>query len=321
VSERTTGILSVEQWLALPAEEDENLLVFGSRSQPTVRVQTKNLIEAGEKSFKTTFTLRWMIGLSCGVTVYPQFPVLRPRKVLYLHGEMSKQEIQDRTRDAIAGLSRPLDNFGQVKDLDVHLINDQGQKRLDYLLESYKPDDLVLDPWQGFITGCDENTFQDMSRATRFLDRMISKHGVTLHIVTHTGKDHSKGTRGHSTIAGWRDTLIRLDRQGKKSPLVRVSVDPRWAPAIEPFRLRFQNGILAPDDTTPEMRKQARTIESLVLRNAGPMDKATLIEKLGLSREAGRKALKRAEEDGVVTLDGDLVIVRLSDNGGQTDTL
>ena len=42
---------------------------------------TKNLIEAPEKTFKTTMLLRLTIGMACGHTVYPSLPVARPVQV------------------------------------------------------------------------------------------------------------------------------------------------------------------------------------------------------------------------------------------------
>jgi hypothetical protein len=241
IGDKTTGILTAEQWLNLPVDTDEKRVLLGSASQPIVRTLTKNLIEGPEKSFKTSFLLRLTLGMSCGLTVYSPLPVLGPRRVLYIHGELSPPEIQERTRSAVVDLKRPLDNFFQVRDLQLHLIRQQGQDRLRQIIEIVNPDDLVLDPWQAFIVGCDENEFKEVSRACSFVDHLIEDYNLTAHIATHTGKDKRRGTRGHSVLAGWRDTLTKLER-AKGQGRVTVKIDPRWAAPLPPVRLGIQPG-------------------------------------------------------------------------------
>lgn len=88
------SFLTAEEWLNLQMEANENEIVLGSTTQAIVRPHTKNLIEAPEKAFKTTFLLRLMLGLSTGTTLFSQLPVLKRRKVLYVHGELSPPEIK-----------------------------------------------------------------------------------------------------------------------------------------------------------------------------------------------------------------------------------
>ena len=193
--------MTAEAWLDLPMETDESQIIIGSPSQAIIRPLTKNLIQAPEKAFKTTVALRLMLALSCGKTVFSELPVLRSRRVLYVHGELSAAEIQERTRDAAQGLPRPLNNFYQGRDSRIHLCEKNGQGILSNIVASVKPDDLVLDPLQAFISGFDENEFQHVSLATKCMDNLIEKFGVTIYLVTHTGKDHRRGTRGHSSQA------------------------------------------------------------------------------------------------------------------------
>src|SRR4029079_9848815 len=115
-----------------------------------------------------------------------------------LHGELSTAEIRARTIGASSELSGPYTNFLQGRSLEAHLVNEEGQRILEEWVRDYKPEDLVLDPWQSFISGCDENSFKDMSRATKFCDKLINEYGVTLWIPIHLGKVHQRGARGHS---------------------------------------------------------------------------------------------------------------------------
>ena len=301
MGENSTRILTAEQWLSLPVDTDEKRIVLGSPSQPIVRTLTKNLIEGPEKSFKTSFLLRLMLGVSCGVTVYSPLPVLRPRKVLYIHGELSPPEIQERTRSAVVGL-RPLDNLFEMRDLQIHLIRTQGQDRLRRIIDKVGPDDLVLDPWQSFIVGHDENEYKEVSLACAFVDHLIEDFNVTTHIATHTGKDIRRGTRGHSLLAGWRDTLTKLNR-AKGQGRVTVNVEPRWAAPLPPFSLRFHQGTLVQDGfRVSPFTKQAEDIRELVTANNGKVTRELIGRTLGLSAEALRQALKRAADSGAIKL-------------------
>jgi len=297
---RLLSVLTAEEWLNLPTEVDEEKIVIGSRTQAIVRTQTKNLIEGAEKSFKTSFLLRLMLGLSCKTTVYSRLPVLRARKVLYVHGELSFPEIKERMLPAVAGLSRPLDNFFQTRDFQVHLINPEGQARLRELVGEIRPDDLVLDPWQSFITGYDENEYRDVTRACRFIDGLIERYALTLYIPTHTGKDPRRGTRGHSSLAGWRDTLFKLER---KKEQVSVRVEPRWAASLDPFTLTFDEGTLVEHGyAISPFTKQAQAIRVAVQANGGKASRDAVGQALGLSCGALRQALKRAADSGAVKL-------------------
>ncbi len=309
--------LTGEEWLQYRTNTDGAQVVFGSPTQAIVRAETKNLIVAAEKSYKTSVVLRMMLGLSAGRTVFPQLPVLRPRKVLYVHGELSPQEIKERTRAAAVGLPNPLGNFVQGRDLRIHLGKSDGQKPLKEIVAEIRPDDLVLDPWQGFIPGFDENEFRDVSRATHFMDMLIAEFGVTIYLVTHTGKDHSRGTRGHSSLAGWRDTIFNLER---KKELVTVKIEPRWAAPVEPFNLEFRNGTVWPTDKSGFTR-QAEEIRKFLRLQNGFSTRKQIAAHLGADSDAVRKALKRAQEANAIVIDGNQVRLPEADKPNAVELL
>jgi len=299
------AILNMQEWIDLDLSDTEADVVIGSPTNPLIRPKTKNLIEAPEKSYKTTVLLRLMAGLACGKTVFPALPVMRARKVLYLHGELSNAEIRARTIGASSELSGPYTNFLQGRSLEAHLVNEDGQRILEELVRDYKPEDLVLDPWQSFISGCDENSFKEMSRATKFCDKLINEYGVTLWIPIHLGKVHKRGARGHSTIAGWRDTRIQLTRESNG---VRVTVDPRWAQPPNPFRLRFGGGTMWADGESSYAGHTAK-IRTIVETSGGAVHRSDIAKLLATSDEAVRKAIERAEAAGAVDREGDFVIL------------
>jgi hypothetical protein len=298
-------IYSGDKWLNLNLTSPEEEVIAGSPDNVLVRAGTKNLIEAPEKSFKTTALLRWAVGASKGISVFPQLPVIAPKKVLYLHGELSLPEMKERLISAVQGFDPPFDNFFQGLDLRSHLIEEGGQALIRGLLAHFKPQILVLDPWQSFITGVDENSFKEISQAMRFLDKLIQETGVTLLIPIHQGKNHKRGARGHSSLAGWRDTRLILTPSNGQ---VRVTIEPRWAKKPEPFVLKFKDGTVWPEKDSG-WSGQAGEIRKFVESHGGRASKQALGAHLSLKSDALRKAIKRAVEADAIAVEGDDVVL------------
>jgi len=93
-------ILTLDEWSRVEFDSDGEP-ILGTPKNAIVRPGTKNIVEAAEKSFKTSVLYPLALGLACGQTVYPELPVSRAYKVLYLHGELSKREIAERQEAAL----------------------------------------------------------------------------------------------------------------------------------------------------------------------------------------------------------------------------
>jgi hypothetical protein len=307
---KTSGIYTMQEWLDLNLSADGKDLVIGTPENAIIRPRTKNLIEAAEKSFKTTFLLRLLAGLSCGETVFPELPVVCPRRVLYVHGELTNAEIKERTVSVANSLtSRTFGNFWQGRATKVHLIDEDGREKLRGLVEEFKPDDLAIDPWQSFIAGVEENSSKPISEATAFCNELVERYGVTLWIPIHQGKNPDRGARGHSHIAGWRDTRIELKRTESK---MTVKVEPRWGTTLKPFNLRFRDGTLWSDEDVA-LPEQARQIREFVEKNGGRASMEALREHLGgLDRDTLRKRVERAVERGAILKRGNELIIPLT---------
>jgi RecA-family ATPase len=174
-------VLSAEDWLKADFRVEESEILIGTPDNPILRPLTKNFIEAPDKSFKTTFLLRLALGLSTGKSVFSSLPVKAPRRVLYLHGELAPAELKERLQEAAIGLPRPLDNFFQGRSLNASLVTPEGQAVIRKLVEEFEPEVLVIDPWQSFIAGADENSFKEVSGATSFMDRLIAECDLTIY--------------------------------------------------------------------------------------------------------------------------------------------
>jgi len=277
--------------------------LIGSRENPIVRPLTKNFVEAADKSFKTTFLLRLALGMSEGTSVYPSLPVPAPRRVLYLHGELAPSELKERLEEAAIGLHRPLDQFFQGRSLEASLVTPEGQQVISELVGQYRPEVLVIDPWQSFIASADENSFKEVSCATNFMDKLISGSQLTIFLAIHFGKDPGKGARGHSMLGGWRDTKFTLKRS---NCTLTVKIEPRWTHPPDPITLTFKEGTLW-EGKPPKWTKQAEKIRELVRVSGGKTTKEAVGTRLNLSPGSLRMALKRAVDDGAVTREGNLL--------------
>jgi AAA domain len=298
-------ILNTEDWLNLKFLPEESEPIIGTAENPIIRPRTKNLIQAQEKAFKTTFLMRLLLGLSSGETVFPALPVVCPHRVTYLHGELAAAELKDRLESAASGLKGPLGKFFQGRSLAANLVTSEGQKAIEQLVEQYQPEILALDPWQSFIAGSDENSFKDVSEAAKFMDRLIAEYGLSIFLVIHVGKNPKRGARGHSFLSGWRDTKIDLKRDGNK---VTVKVEPRWAKPPEQLTLMFGGGTLL--ELGPAVwTDQAKAIRSCVRSNGGTISRQELADQMFLFASSLRMALKRAQDSGAIVIDGDTVML------------
>ena len=76
---------------------------------------------------------------------------------------------------------------------------------------------VIIDTLAAAAPGFDENSGVDMSRTIEALGRIArEKNGLAL-VVHHSGKDASRGLRGHSSLLGALDAAICVDRSGASS--------------------------------------------------------------------------------------------------------
>jgi len=296
-------IFTPRRWKQVRHEmkEDKTPVLIGSPTGVIVRPSTKTIIEGAEKSFKTTLMYRQAMGMAFGHTVYSKLPVAQAVKVLYLHREIVVSELDERRDAAISTIPQELldardEFFLDGRSVDAHLIREKGQAAIRTLVRRHRPGLLVIDPWQQFIEGYDENSFKDTSQATEFMDRLIFEvPGMAIFLVAHQGKDRTRGMRGHSSLAGWRDNLIRVRRESKTSLKATVSVSPRWTMAPFDFRVRLASGTMVEDEFSP----QTNNIREFV-RAKGSASRTDIQAFLGISQEASKKAIQRAvDEQGI----------------------
>jgi hypothetical protein len=73
---------------------------------------------------------------------------------------------------------------------------------------------IVIDTLARAMSGGDENTPVDMGKFIKHCDRIRTETGAHLMIIHHSGKDQSRGARGHSSLRAAVDTEIEITGGG-----------------------------------------------------------------------------------------------------------
>lgn len=75
---------------------------------------------------------------------------------------------------------------------------------------------IIVDTLNAAMVGLDENSSADMGRAVSALKHLRDKTGCAVLVVHHSGKDASKGLRGHSLLHAALDSVIEVIRDGDR---------------------------------------------------------------------------------------------------------
>jgi len=96
---------------------------------------------------------------------------------------------------------------------------------------------VVLDTLNRATPGADENSSQDMGRAVAASKALQARLGGLVILVHHTGKDATRGMRGHSSLFAALDAVVEVSRDGDNRAW-RVSKSKDGADGADhPFRL------------------------------------------------------------------------------------
>ena len=82
---------------------------------------------------------------------------------------------------------------------------------------------VIIDTMARAMCGGDENTSTDMGKFISNLDRIREATGACILIVHHTGKDATKGARGHSSLRAALDTEIEVTKADTGPRIARIT--------------------------------------------------------------------------------------------------
>jgi putative DNA primase/helicase len=97
---------------------------------------------------------------------------------------------------------------------------------------------IVIDTLNRAAPGADENSPQDMGRVLESVKELQAMTGGMVLLVHHTGKDASKGMRGHSSLFGGMDAVIEVTRSGESRSWSNGKQKEEKDGESHPFQLR-----------------------------------------------------------------------------------
>ena len=160
--------------------------------------------------------------------------------VLYLNLEISSEKFQERVQDLQSVLQyddEVLTRFHEVTILDRNIALNESVKNVQNMLDHCKAkgfivDTLVIDPRARAIDGS-ENEEIEIKRFCDNVDTLTANNpGLSVVIVTHMGKDHTKGAIGHSRFTGWLDTDIKTINNPKVKCDKQLTITGRDAEGV-----------------------------------------------------------------------------------------
>jgi hypothetical protein len=196
------------------------------------------------KCAKSWFGLDLAVSLASATPFLGRFAALDPGPTLVYLAEDALPQVRAR----IAGLC--LHRAIDLDSLDLHVITapairlDQpaDQARLVATLEQLRPKLLLLDPLVR-LHRLDENSSADISALLGYLRELQRRFDVAIVVVHHLRKSIraqlGQALRGSGDLHAWNDHGAYLTRTGPRGEHLRLTLEHRSAPALDPIELQL----------------------------------------------------------------------------------
>lgn len=161
------------------------------------------ILAATDGEGKTTFCLQLALCAVTGTTFLGKFPIKKPVKVLYFCGENSRGDINDKARKQIVELKSVLgrtieDDLKRLtivepQNIDFLLDRKEGRPFLNSWLESYKPDIVIFDPLNNFVSDSESLNNDTIARRTsKALNKIATDFKCFPILTTHFKKEREE---------------------------------------------------------------------------------------------------------------------------------
>jgi hypothetical protein len=270
------------------------------------------------KCAKSWFGLDMAVSLASATPLLGHFTVSDPGPTLIYLAEDAIPQVRAR----IAGICqhRGID----LPSLDLHVITatairldqEADQKRLAVTLHKLRPKLLLLDPLVR-LHRLDENSSADISSLLGFLRELQRTHDVAIVVVHHMRKavrSHlGQALRGSGDLHAWNDHGAYLTRTGPGGERLRLTLEHRSAPAIDPIELRLVSAPdgsgthlevvgASPPDSDPLAQPPAPPLHDRILsalsHAARPLSRAQLRDTLRVNNNRLGEVLTDLERQG-----------------------
>jgi hypothetical protein len=187
---------------------------------PWLPTQALIMVYAARGVGKTWVALEMAISIAIGRD-FLAWPVPKPRRVLFIDGEMPLASLQFRLRSLLGSTPLP-DGLTLISSTllwqdsaPLNISQPKQQLRVDALLNEMKskgkePDLIILDNLSSLVTGIDENSNSDLDQFLQWLVKLRSQ-GYAVMAVHHAGKNGDQ--RGGSRREDLLDTVVKLEKR------------------------------------------------------------------------------------------------------------
>ena len=167
-----------------------------------ILLQKSLLLITGEsKAKKSMLAYNIAIALASGNS-FVFFEIQRQSRVLVLTAEGGYYPNKDRIVKMSTSLEADENCMLNVCfDTRIKLEEESDYDELKGLINSYKPDVLIIDPLVKFHH-MDENSARDMNLILEKIRNLIEDHNISVILIHHLGKNPMNGARGSSAILG-----------------------------------------------------------------------------------------------------------------------
>jgi hypothetical protein len=188
-------------------------------------------------------------------------------RVLYVNLEIAAPMLQQRTQDFQAQLQysdEVLERFRAVTILDENLKIDWSFEKVQGLLDTciegdFEVDVLILDPRARLIAG-NENEGTTINDFCENIDKLLRNNPhLSVVIITHMGKNWSKGAIGHSRYSAWLDSEIKLTKTPGVVGRKNVEITARYGDSAT-FSIDFSypfHRLIPADETARKVKVKA----------------------------------------------------------------
>lgn len=245
----------------------------------------------------------------------------KPRRVLYIAPEAGRSHVE-RVRGWIDRHTHQWPATFHLADVQVNIYTDQAVSEIAQAIEELGPLDLVvLDTLASATAGLDENSSQ-MNVVTENLEtiRRVLGDRAALIVVHHTGKDQTRGLRGHNSLLGYvtgsmlvtkengngtHKVEMKKVRDGKAPLPLYYRIETTELPPIvdEDGRQHAREvGVMVPVDYVEAATDTMTQMYETMLQHYRLGDTFTtreVLEVTGLGRGPVTKALNRGQDMGL----------------------
>ena len=233
-------------------EDEDDDLVNGLIETPSLVV-----IYGPPKTGKTLIAIDLAVSLSSSKNWLGR-SIPKPANIIYLAYEDPKSIIRRMqcTFKNKFNLDNYLENRISISKQPPDILDEHYEEALEFYFSNYLNDDdtnvklkhvLIVDTLSMAMAGRgDENSSTGMGLAIEKF-RNIRNLGITVIVITHSGKDITKGVRGHNSLTAAADCIFSVGKKPTSNLIKLKRTEYRNGPAGETFSLEIKTGILKDD--------------------------------------------------------------------------